>query len=483
MEKSLRSNILSGVFWQYFQRIGNQLVHVIVSIVLARLLVPEDFGTIALVGVFITISNIFIDSGFGNALIQKKSIDELDCSSIFYLNLVVALSLYIVIFALAPIVATYYDNSLVCPVLRVQALQIIIMAFYCVQNSLLNRKMLFKQNFKINIVATVVSSVVGIVLAFCNFGVWSLVASQLSLQLSVVVGLWTIVKWYPRKHFSMSRIKEMFSYSSRILGGQLIIVLCNNIYNIVIGKRYSAADLGYYNRGQLLPTTMVDNAATSINSVMFPALSKLQDDHERHLSVFRRTERMLSFFVFLLVSLLIPLSSDIIYVLLGEKWLPATPFMQLVCLTVYFNPFYLLNQALQTSLGRSDLFFKTTLIAKVLSVGIILLGSLYSVTVMVAAGAFASLLTFVLSSMYNKRLENYSFFLLLRDIMPCAVIGMVTSIIVYLFTLLEFHPAVNMFIGGTIGVITYFSIAAITRNESLLFVFNLIKKRKNGIKA
>ncbi|WP_294556567.1 lipopolysaccharide biosynthesis protein [uncultured Bacteroides sp.] len=478
MSTNLKNSVLSGVFWQYFQRIGNQLVHFVVSIVLARLLMPEDFGTIALVGVFITISNIFIDSGFGNALIQRKEVDDVDCSSIFYLNLAVSLMLYFVIYFAAPLIASFYNITLVCPLLRVQALQIIIMAFYCVQYSLLTRRMLFKKNFAINIIATIISSLVGIGLAFGGCGVWSLVASQLSLQLSVVIGLWVVVQWHPKFLFSWERIKEIFSYSSRILGGQLIIVLCNNVYNIVIGKRYSAVDLGLYNRGQLLPTTVVDNAATSINSVMFPALSKLQDAPERHLSVFRRTERMIAFLVFLLVAILLPLSKDLIYLLLGEKWLPATPFMQLVCLTVCFNPFYLLNQALQTSLGRSDLFFRTTFIAKSLSVGIILVGSMFSVYIMVAAGCVASLFTLLVSSIYNKKLENYSICQLFSDIIPSALTGVVSGVVVAIITNIGLHPILNIVLGGLTGLCVYLCIAYCSKNEALIFILNIMKKYK-----
>ena len=277
MADSLKRSVLSGVVWQYVQKLGSQAVQFVVSIILARLLCPEDFGMIALLGVFISLSNLFIDSGFGNALIQRKNIDDIDCSSVFYLNITVSIVIYFIVFFSAPLVASFYGMPQLIPLLRVLALQIILMAFGCVQQSMLIRQMKFYLNFYINISGTIFASATGVTMAYLGFGVWSIASSQLVGQSVILLGLWTLVGWRPKAKFSYSRIKELFGYGSKILAGSIIGVLYNNLYSIVIGKRYSAADLGFYNRGQLLPNTIIDTAANSVNGVLFPALSSIQD--------------------------------------------------------------------------------------------------------------------------------------------------------------------------------------------------------------
>lgn len=477
MKDSFKGKILAGLFWQYFQRIANQLVHFVVSIILARLLLPEDFGLVALIGFFITVSNIFIDSGFGNALIQRKTIDELDTSSVFYTNLLIGLFFYMLLFIISPIMARYYDLPSLCNLLRVQALQIILMAFYCVQNAMLVRSMKFKINFYVNFVAVVISAIVGITLAYNDYGVWSLVFSQLSMQFVCCLGLWLLVRWRPKLIFSFDRLKKLFGYSSRILGGSLLHVVYNNVYNLVIGKQYSSTQLGFYNRGQLIPTIIIDNAANTINGVMFPALSSIQDDKERFLSVVRKMVSIVAFIVFLIVSLLLPLSSNIISLLLTDKWLPCVPFMQIVCLTVCFTPFILINSTILTSMGESDKYIKSTVVSKILSVILIFVASFFGIYYMVGAGCVAAVLTVIITSYWNNKIINYSRMMFLQDILPSMLLGCTSACLVYFVTLLKIYSFIILLLGGTVGVIFYLSVAYFFKFRQIKTFVEIFRKK------
>lgn len=230
MAENLKNKVLTGIAWQYFQRVGYQIIHFVVSLILARLLMPEDFGIVAFLGVFVSVSNIFIDSGFSNALIQRKVIDEIDCSSVFYLNVMVSILIYGIVFLCSPFVAQFYQMPQLTPLLRILSIQIIIMSFNCVQQALLVRQMKFRYNFYIGIFSVTISSLVGIVMAYSGWGVWSIVYIQIVAQLCTGIGLWTFVAWRPQWLFSWKRIKSLFSYGSRIFGGSIINVLYNIIY-------------------------------------------------------------------------------------------------------------------------------------------------------------------------------------------------------------------------------------------------------------
>lgn len=473
---TLRHRVVVGLFWQYFQRIGAQAVSFIVSIILARLLTPNDFGTIALIGVFITICNIFIDSGFGNALIQRKNIDEIDTSSVFYTNLGVSAILYVCLFFLSPVIASFYNEAELCPLLRVLSLQLITMALSCVQNAMLVREMKFKLNFYISISSVIVSSAIGLTCAYKGYGVWSLVYSQLGMQTANVIGYWVLVGWRPRLVFSIERVKILFDYGSKILAGSLLNVIYNNIYNLVIGKRYSTTELGFYNRGQIIPTLLVENAANTINSVMFPALASIQDDKTRFLGVVRKMVSTVAFIVFLLMGVLLPLSSAVIGFLLTDSWLPAVPFMQLVCVTVCFTPFILINSAILTALGESSKYLKAVTVSKVLSIAMIFAASFVNVYFMVGCGALAAILSVALMGSWNNKLIGYSSAMFVGDILPSVAMSIVAGAIVFGVTLLNMISILTILVGGLAGCTVFLMGAWLFKFKQLEILKEIIKK-------
>ena len=275
------NKVLSGLFWKFGERISAQLVTFIVSIVLARLLSPDDYGNIALVTVFITIANVFVVNGFGSALIQKQEADNVDFSSVFYANIVFSCILYVIIFLVSPVVADFYASPILCPVLRVLGLRIPVAAINSVQQAYVSRHMLFKKFFFSTLFGTLLSGVVGCVMAYMGFGIWALVAQYLVNTSVDTIVLWFTVRWRPDFVFSFSRVKVLLSYGWKLLLSGLLDTGYTQLRSLIIGKKYTSADLAYYNRGQQYPQLVVTNINTSISSVLFPAISKCQDDLSR----------------------------------------------------------------------------------------------------------------------------------------------------------------------------------------------------------
>ena len=281
-------NVVKGFIWRFAERCGAQLVSFIVSIVLARLLVPEDYGTIALVTVFTVILQVFVDSGLGTALIQKKDADDLDFSSVFYFNFVVCLVLYAGMFMAAPYIAKFYDDISLTPVIRVLSLTIVISGVKGIQQAYVSRNMLFKKFFFSTIGGTIFSAFLGIGMAYVGFGVWALVAQQLSNTMIDTLILWITVKWRPKKMFSWQRLKELLAFGWKLLVSALLDTGYNNLRNLIIGKMYSPTDLAFYNQGDKFPKIIITNINTSIDSVLLPTMSNSQDDRERIKQMTRR---------------------------------------------------------------------------------------------------------------------------------------------------------------------------------------------------
>ncbi len=296
--QNTKSKVLSSLFWKLMERGGTQGIQFIVQIVLARLLLPEDYGLIALVTIFIALANVFVQSGFNTALIQKKDADEVDFSSVFYLSLFVAGLLYIVLFFTAPFIADFYRDLQLIPVIRILAITLFFGAFNSIQNAYVSRNMLFKKLFFSSLGAILVSGIIGVIAAYMGYGVWALVMQQLSNQLMITLILWFTVKWRPRLLFSLKRVKVLFSYGWKLLASSLLNTLYMNIRTLIIGRIYSPATLGFYNRGEQFPKLIVTNIDGSIQSVMLPTLAAHQDDRIRVKDMVRRSIVTSSFVLF-----------------------------------------------------------------------------------------------------------------------------------------------------------------------------------------
>lgn len=329
-------NIVSNFIWRFAERCGAQLVSFVVSIVLARILAPEDYGTIALVTVFTAILQVFVDSGLGTALIQKKDADDLDFSSVFYFNFSICLVLYAVMFIVAPYIAIFYEDMTLTSVIRVLSLTIVISGVKGIQQAYVSRNMLFKRFFFSTIGGTIFSAFLGIGLAFSGCGVWALVAQQLSNTMIDTLILWITVKWKPKKEFSWKRLRTLFSYGWKLLVSSLLDTVYNNLRNLIIGKMYSSADLAYYNQGDKFPKIIVTNINTSIDSVLLPTMSNEQDDRNRIKSMTRRAIKTSIYVMAPLMMGLAFCAESIVELVLTDKWLPCVPFLRLFCITYMF---------------------------------------------------------------------------------------------------------------------------------------------------
>lgn len=478
-----KSNILTSLFWKLMERGGTQGIQFIVQIVLARLLSPEEYGIIAIVMVFILLANVFVESGFNTALIQKKDADEVDFSSVLYLSLGVATILYGLIFITAPFIASFYDQPILVQVLRVLSITLFIGAFNSIQNAFVARNMLFKKLFASSLGAVSISGIIGVIAAYSGLGVWALVLQQLTSQLAVAVILWFTVKWRPHLIFSTTRVKSLFSYGSKLLASGLLDTLYSNLRTLLIGRMYTPSMLGYYNRGQQFPQLIVSNINGSIQSVMLPALSAHQDNRKRVKEMMRRAIVSSSFLIFPMMVGMAVVAEPLVEIVLTDKWLPAVPFLQIACFTFALWPIHTANLQAINAMGRSDIFLRLEIIKKIM--GLIVLGvSLpFGVYAIALGGIFSGLIGTFINAYPNKELLNYSYKEQWLDIMPSLLISLIMGGIVYLFNFSNILAWQILILQIVSGGIIYILLAKIFKIESFTYLVGTMKQLINSRKG
>ena len=476
METELnKSKILSSLLWKLLEQSGTQGIQLIVQIVLARLLLPEEYGIIAIVTVFITLANVFVQSGFNTALIQKKDADELDFSSVLYLSSGVAALLYVIIYLLAPLIANYYTQPLLAPVLRVLSLTLFIGAFNSIQNAFIARNMLFKRLFISSLGAVIVSGIVGIAAAYNGWGVWALVAQQLINQLTIAIILWFTVKWRPHILFSFKRVKELFSYGSKLLLSGVIDTLYRDLRTLIIGRMYNPAMLGFYNRGQQFPQIIVSNINGSIQSVMLPALSVHQDNRRRVKEMMRRAIVTSSFLIFPMMVGMAVVAESLIKVLLTEKWLPAAPFLRIFCFSFALWPIHTANLQAINAMGRSDIFLKLEIIKKIIGLVILVISLPFGVYALALGQVFSGIISSFINAYPNKHLLDYSYKEQWLDIMSSLLLSIIMGGAVYVFNFLNITAWNKLVLQILTGIIIYFGLAFIFKIESFSYLLTTVK--------
>jgi O-antigen/teichoic acid export membrane protein len=471
-----KSKILSSLFWKLMERGGTQGIQFIVQIVLARLLIPEDYGVIALVTIFIIIANVFVQSGFNTALIQKKDANESDFSSVFYLSLFVASLLYVILFFAAPLIAAFFEETQIILVLRVLSVILFFGALNSIQNAVVARKMQFKKLFFSSLGAILVSGTVGIVMAYAGFGVWALVLQQITNQLLIIVILWFTVKWRPRLLFSFERVKSLFSYGWKLLVSALINNLYMNLSSLIIGKIYNAEMLGFYNRGKQFPELIVTNIDGSIQSVMFPAFASQQDNRQRVKDMVRRSIVTSSFILFPMMVGVAVIAEPLVKILLTEKWLPAVPFLQIYCVSYALWPIHTANLQAINALGRSDIFLKLEIIKKIVGLAILGVTVFYGVYAIALGGIVSGLISTVINSYPNSKLLNYSYKDQWKDIMPSLLLSLIMGAVVYSVQLIGLSVWSTLLTQVCVGVILYLAIAWIFKLECFRYLIETVKE-------
>lgn len=470
--------VFSNFIWRFAERCGAQLVTFIVSIVLARILTPSDYGTIALVTVFTTILQVFIDSGLSTALIQKKDADDLDFSSVFYFNFVICIILYLIMFVSAPFIADFYKDSSLVSIVRVIGLTLIISGVKGVQQSYVSRHMLFKRFFFSTLGGTIFSAVLGIIMAYAGFGVWAIVFQQLSNNAIDTLILWITVKWRPIKKFSWSRLKNLLSFGWKMLASSLLDTVYNNLRNMIIGKLYTSADLAFYNQGDKFPKLIVININTSIDSVLLPTMSNEQDNHVRVKDMTRRAIKISTYIMAPLMIGLAFCAKPIVQIVLTDKWLPCVPYLQIFCISYLFWPIHTANLNAIKAMGRSDLFLKLEVIKKFMGMILLLITMNISVMTMAYSLLISGLISQVINSWPNRYLLKYSYIDQIKDILPNIVMALIMGGFVYFISYLNLPILVSLVVQILSGGIIYLMLSILTKNDSFIYLINILKSRK-----
>lgn len=474
----MNNNVVKNFLWRFFERCGAQFVTLIVSIVLARILTPSDFGTVSLIMVFTTILQVFVDSGLGTALIQKKDADDLDFSSVFYFNFAICLILYLGMFIASPFIAKFYKDISLTPIIRVISLTIVMSGVKGIQQSYVSRNMLFKKFFFATLGGTLFSAVLGIGMAYAGFGVWSIVAQQLSNTAIDTLILWITVDWRPKRMFSWQRLKSLLSYGWKLLVSSLLDTIYNNLRNLIIGKIYTSSDLAYYNQGDKFPKVIVMNINASIDSVLLPSMSGEQENKERVKSMTRRAIKTSTYIMAPLMMGLLFCAEPIVRLLLTDKWLPCVPYLRIFCFTYMFWPIHTANLNAIKAMGRSDLFLKLEIIKKV--VGLILLFITMRISVMAMAYSliFSGILSQIINSWPNWKLLNYNYLEQLRDILPSICISVFMGVCVYFIGFLSLPTLLQLIIQVIVGAIIYIVASIVLKLEEFNYLFGMIKSFK-----
>lgn len=477
-EKNTKKAVLKGLFWKFGERITAQCVSLLVSIILARLLSPNDYGTIAIIMVFITIANVFVSNGFGNALIQKKDADNLDFSSVFYINIAISILIYAILFVSAPFIAGFYGMPILNPVLRVLGIRIPVAAINSIQHAYVSRNMLFKKFFWSTLLGTILSGIVGIFMAYHGFGIWALVWQYLINTCMDTIVLWFTVKWRPILACSIERTKPLIKFGWKLLVSGLIDTGYMQLRNLLIGKIYSSADLAFYNQGDKYPQLIVVNINSSIGSVLFPAMSQFQNDKNKIKEITRRSIQVCSYAIWPMMLGIAVIAEPLIRLLLTEKWLPCVPFLRIFCLTYGLWPIHTANLQALNAIGKSDIFLKLEIIKKIFGL-IVLVISIPFGTLAIAEGLIiTSIAGIFINAAPNVKLLKYSFKEQLSDLLSPFMLSVIMAAIIFPISKTGLNDIAVILIQIVCGVIIYLIGSIISKQNGFLYILNFFKKKE-----
>lgn len=431
MADSLRHKTIHGVGWSFIDNISNSGITFLVGLVLARLLTPEEYGIMAMITIFIAISNSIIDSGFSNALIRKTRIERVDYNTVFYFNLTVSILIYVLLHLAAPAISVFFKEPVLLAVIRIIGWVLIINALAIIPRTQFVRNVDFKTQTKVSLISSISSGVIGIGMALGGMGVWSLVGQQLSRQFLNTLFLWVYSKWHPVWEFSTESFKELFGFGSKLLLSGLLNTIYKNIYYIVIGRFYTSAQLGQYTRAEQFNMIFSSNLTSVVQRVSYPVLSSIQEEPERLREAYRKVIKITMLITFACMLGLAAVAKPLILILIGEKWLPAVYFLQIICFSGMLYPLHAINLNILQVKGRSDLFLKLEIIKKIIAVGPIVVGIVYGIECMLWGGVLISFIAYFLNSYYSANLINYPTSEQIKDILPTFLTSFVVAVFMW----------------------------------------------------
>jgi O-antigen/teichoic acid export membrane protein len=483
MNNDLKSATTHGLFWSFFERIGQQGIQFLITIILARLLLPEQFGLIAMLTIFMAVAQSFVDSGFGSALIQKQDASRLDECSIFYFNIMVGFLVAAVMFIAAPWIAAFYRIPLLTPLARVLSLNLIINAFGVVHSALITKRIDFKVQMKVSVVAGILSGSIGVAMAYRGYGVWSLVAQSIASNMFRTALLWFFLPWRPSWMFSWVSLRSMFSFGSKLLYSGLLDTIYNNLYLVVIGKMFSATELGYYTRAaqtQLFPSAIL---TSTVGRVTFPVFSSMQGDMARLKRGTRKALSSLAMVNFPLMIGLAVVAKPLVLVLLTDKWLPCVPYLQLLCVVGLLYPLHVINLNVLMAQGRSDLFFRLEIYKKVTITAAIILTARWGIIAMIYGQIATSVLAYYMNSYYTGRLISYPVSEQFKDFFPVLSLASLMGLGVFLAGYLPLQNNLVLLVSQvSIGIILYISLCDFVKISSFVEIRSIAQDKYRSLR-
>ena len=471
----LKRKVVSGLFWKFAERILAQGVSFVISLVLARLLSPQNYGTVALVVVFINIANVFVSNGLGEALIRKKDAGDLDFSTIFYCSFFLAGLLYLILYVLAPQIALVYKNVELIKYIRVLALQIPLSAIKTIQHSYVSKKMIFKKFFFSTFGGTVISGIIGIVMAYKGLGVWAIIAQYLINSIIDMIILFITVPWRPKLLFDFTIAIDLFRYGWKLTAASLINAIYGELRSLLIGKVYSEVDLGLYSKGNQFPSLIISNINDSISSVLFPALSTAIDEADKLKKMIRKAMQVSAFVIFPMMIGMIAVAENMISVLLTDKWLECVPYLRLCCIFWMFQPIQTANIQALKAIGRSDICLKLEIVKKIIGFTLLIMSVRFGVYAIVMSNTLVGFISMILNIEPNRRIINYGYIEQIKDISPALFHSIMMGILIYFVGMMPFNRIIVLLLQILTGVVIYSFSTVITKVEGQEYVINIIK--------
>lgn len=477
MEDNLKGKTKKGLYWSFFNQFSNYGMNFIVGIVMARLLSPSDFGITALPAVFMAIASTIQDGGLANALIRKKEVTNKDLSTTFYYSICLGVVLYLTLFLSAPLIADFYHTPILVSLIRVTAIGFLFSPLITPQNILLRRRLDFKTLTKISLVTRVFGATVGIVMAYVGYGVWSLVISNLLAGMFTLLIAWLVVRWLPKYGWSKESFKYLWGYGNKIMFSAIIENLYSNIAPVFIGKYYSPAQLGIYNRAQGYASMPSQNITGAINNVSFPVLSKMQDDTEKLAYNYRRMLRLSAFVIFPIMLMLSALARPLVITMITEKWEHSIIFLQIMCFSMMWYPIHAINLNLLMVKGRSDLFFRLEIIKKITGISILLITLPMGLVPFCYGGIFSSMVALIINTYYTGKLIHIGYIKQMKDLLPIFSLSMFVWIVIHISNYFISNYIVQLIVGGSVGLIVYLGFAFLFKFDELNDVKYLLKRK------
>lgn len=478
-ESNLRDKTVRGVAWSFVERFSVQAVTFVLELVIARLVGPDNFGLIAMLAIFMSVSQVFIDGGFSSALIQRKECNERDFSTVFYVNFGISLVIYALLFAAAPYIAEFFRQPILAPVARVYCFNLVLNSLVAVNKTKLTIAVDFKTQSKISLFSAIISGLTGVALAWLGYGVWALVVQALVQAVVTVALSFFYVRWWPRKRFSGDSFRRLFAFGSKLLVATLISSLYTKVYDMVIGRKFSSISLGLYSRADKFNMFCSANISGILSRVSFPVLSKIQDDDARLRSVYKQYMQLAALAVFPLIMGLCGIAKPLIHLLLGDEWMGCVPLLQILSFAYLWDCVVMVNLNLIYVKGRSDYVLRLEVIKKSIGFTILFLSLPFDLIGICIGRVIYAIIAFYLNTYYTKKLLDYGFLKQLRELLPILLLALLVAALSFGFSWLITNDWLSLAVSLTVCPVVYIVLCRWLHVEAFGKLMDLIRFRRH----